>query len=127
MKPPRTAPITFHKRMPRREPLIVVTPDAAEQIRIAAEASDAKGLVLRIAAKRDADGSLDYQMGFDNPRKGDLALESEGIALVIATEHGELLDGMTLDYVEFEPGDLRFIFVNPNDLGPAPDDVGTAD
>ena len=27
--------------------------------------------------------------------------------------HRDLLDGMTLDYVEYEPGDFRFIFINP--------------
>jgi iron-sulfur cluster assembly protein len=29
----------------------------------------------------------------------------------------ELLNGMTLDYVELEPGDFQFIFLNPNDAG----------
>jgi iron-sulfur cluster assembly protein len=112
--------------MPRGDPAITVTPGAAQQIRIAAKGSDSDGLALRIAAQRDADGSINYQMGFDNARKGDLALDSEGVALVIAAEQGELLDGMTLDYVEFEPGDFRFIFVNPNDRGQAPDDPGAA-
>lgn len=124
MKPPRTAPITFHKRMPRGEPAITVTPAAAQQIRIAAEAADATGLALRIAACRDADGSLDYDMGFDNARKGDFTLDCEGVALVVAEEHGELLDGMTLDYVELEAGDLRFIFINPNEPARPPDDAG---
>lgn len=126
MKPPPTAPITFHQRIPRGEPSITVTPAAAQQIRVAAKASDSERLALRIAARRGADGSIDYQMGFDNARKGDLALESEGIDLVIAGEGGELLDGMTLDYVEFEPGDFRFIFDNPNDRTAAPDDPGAA-
>ena len=56
-------------------------------------------------------------MGFDNARKGDIALTSEGIALVVAEEHRDLLAGMTLDFVEYEPGDFRFIFINPNDAG----------
>lgn len=120
MKPPRTVPITFFKRRPGNEPAVTVTPDAAQQIRFAAGASDAHALALRIAARRDADGSIDYQMGFDNARKGDLALDAGGIELVIAEEHAGLLDGMTLDYVEFEPGDFRFIFINPNDTAPAP-------
>ena len=44
----------------------------------------------------------------------------EGIALVVSPAERELLDGMTLDYVEYEAGDFRFIFVNPNDVAPAP-------
>ena len=115
MKRPDIATITFHKQVPRATPLIVVTPDAAQQIVTAAGSSDAGGLALRIAASREADGSLDYAMGFDNVRKGDIAFVSEGIDLLVAEEHRELLAGMTLDFVEYEPGDFRFIFVNPND------------
>jgi iron-sulfur cluster assembly protein len=120
MKRPDIATITFHKRIPRETPLIDVTPEAARQILTAVKAADAEGLALRIAATRDADGSLDYAMGFDNTRKGDLALTSEGIALVVAEEHGAFLAGMTLDFVEYEPGDFRFIFINPNDAGAPP-------
>ena len=48
--------------------MITVTPTAAEQIRTAATAADADELALRIAARRDADGSLHYAMGFDEAR-----------------------------------------------------------
>ena len=120
MKPPRTAPIVFHRSAKTAAPIVTVTPGAADQIIVAARAANADGLALRIAASRGPDGSLDYAMGFDNARKGDLALTSEGIALVIAEEHRELLAGMTLDFVELEPGDFRFIFINPNDAGPEP-------
>jgi iron-sulfur cluster assembly protein len=126
MKRPDIATITFHKQVPRATPLIIVTPDAARQIVTAAGSSDAGGLALRIAASREADGSLDYAMGFDNVRKGDITLTSEGIDLVVAEEHRELLAGMTLDFVEYEPGDFRFIFVNPNDAAaPAPPASGS--
>ena len=99
--------------------MITVTPTAAEQIRAAATASDADGLALRIAARRDTDGSLHYAMGFDNLRDQDLRVASEGVDLAVAPGQRDLLAGMTIDYVEFEPGDFRFIFINPNDA-PAP-------
>jgi iron-sulfur cluster assembly protein len=127
MKRPDIATITFHKRIPREAPLINVTPDAARQILTAVKAADADGLVLRIAASREADGSLDYAMGFDNARKGDIALDSEGVALAVAEDHRDLLAGMTLDFVEFEPGDFRFIFINPNDPSGAPVASGSGD
>ena len=106
--------------------MITVTTSAAQQIRIAATQSDADEMGLRIAARRDADGSLHYAMGFDEARNDDLVVTSEGIALVVSPADTGLLDGMTLDYVEFEPGDFRFIFVNPNEAPaasstPAPD------
>jgi iron-sulfur cluster assembly protein len=95
--------------------MITVTPAAARQIRIAATQGDADELGLRIAARRDKHGALHYAMGFDEARGDDLVATSEGIALVVAPAHRVLLDGMTLDYVEYAPGDYRFIFVNPND------------
>ena len=95
--------------------MITVTPAAAAQIRAAAVAADATDLPLRIAARRDAEGSLHYAMGFDDARSDDVALASEGVGLVVDTAHRALLAGLTLDYVEFEPGDFRFIFINPND------------
>jgi iron-sulfur cluster assembly protein len=106
--------------------MITVTPSAAAQISVAAAAADAVGLPLRIAARRDADGSIHYAMGFDSPRDRDLAIASEGVSLVVEAAQRELLAGMTLDYVEFEPGDFRFIFINPNDT-PAPQPGGSDD
>ncbi len=100
--------------------MITVTPDAAQQIRIAATQSDADELGLRIAARRDEQGALHYAMGFDEAREGDVVVPSEGIALVVAASDRELLDGLTLDFVEYEAGDHRFIFIHPNDAGASP-------
>ena len=109
--------------------MITVTLSAATQIRIAATQSESDEMGLRIAARRDADGSLHYAMGFDEARNDDLVVTSEGIALVVSPGEADLLDGMTIDYVEYEPGDFRFIFINPNDTAavpPAADDPGAA-
>jgi iron-sulfur cluster assembly protein len=95
--------------------MITVTPGAAHQIRVAATQSDADELGLRIAARRDEGGAIHYAMGFDEARGDDRVVTSEGIALVVSPAQAELLDGMTLDYVELEPGEHRFIFINPND------------
>lgn len=100
--------------------MITVTPSAAQQIRIAATQADSDEMGLRIAARRDAAGAIHYAMGFDEARNDDRVVSSEGIALVVAAAEVDLLDGMTLDYVEYEPGDFRFIFINPNDTSAAP-------
>jgi iron-sulfur cluster assembly accessory protein len=106
--------------------MITITPSAAQQIRVAATRSDCDELGLRIAVRRDADGSLHYAMGFDEARNDDIVITSAGIALVVAPSHRELVDGMTLDYVEYETDDFRFIFINPNDTSAsgAPEDGG---
>ncbi len=97
--------------------MISITPAAADQIRASAQQGNMEGLAMRIAARRDPDGSIHYGMGFDeNQHAGDLRLNSEGIDIVIGETSQVLVDGMTVDYVEIEPGSWQFIFLNPNDV-----------
>lgn len=95
--------------------MITVTPRAAEQIKQAAAQGDATGVGLRIAVRETTDGGLDYGMGFDEAKDDDMVFTSEGIDLIVAPEFGPALKGTVLDYVEMEPGDYRFIVMNPND------------
>lgn len=105
--------------------MITITPRAAEQIRHSAAATDAKGMFLRIAVRRGEDGNLDYGLGFDQKSDSDLHLTSEGIDVVISEGAKELLMGAVLDYVEINPGEFRFIFINPNDpMHSPPRDTG---
>ncbi len=92
--------------------MLTITPGAAEQIRRGAgEAGGAA--MLRVAARRLEDGSVDYGMGFDEWRSGDLRILSQGVAVVVAPASRELLKDVTIDYVEVNPGDFRFVFVAP--------------
>jgi iron-sulfur cluster assembly protein len=95
--------------------MISITPVAAEKIRKAAAESGVEPPVLRLAAQRTADGSLDYGMGFDQSRPGDATVEVEGIVVVVAAQSRELVEGTRVDFVELEPGDFRFIFVAPGE------------
>jgi iron-sulfur cluster assembly protein len=99
--------------------MFTLTGAAARQIQQAAHASAAQHLALRIAAKVDADGSIQYGMGFDDPREMDLKLDLNGVAIVIGAEHQELLHNTTLDFVELQPGQVNFIFVDENLSRPA--------
>lgn len=92
-----------------------VTKAAAGQIRSSANSADADELALRIAATRKSDGAIEYQMGFDEVGVEDVLLSSRGVDVVFARADKELLNGTVLDYVEVEPGEFRFIFMNPND------------
>jgi iron-sulfur cluster assembly protein len=87
-----------------------LTPAAAQQIQQAASASNATDLALRVAAKLDPDGSLQYGMGFDEPKDEDMRLDLSGIAVVIGGESQELLFDTVLDFVELTPGEFNFIF-----------------
>ena len=87
-----------------------ITSAAAQQIKQAADASGASEMALRIAAKVDTDGSLQYGMGFDEPKDEDMKLDLKGVAVVIGGESQQLLFDTQLDYVELTPGEFNFIF-----------------
>ena len=95
--------------------MITVTPQAVEQIAKSAQQAGAGGVCLRLAARLDDKGVLEYGMGFDDKADGDTQVADSGITLLIAPGSVELLSGATLDYVEINPGEWRFIFINPSD------------
>jgi len=96
-----------------------LTSAAAQQIQLAAQSSSAEHMALRLAAKLDSDGSLQYGMGFDDPDDEDLKLNIEGVSIVIGAAHQPLLEEITLDFVELEPGEFNFIFVDGRQTGGA--------
>ena len=95
--------------------MFTVTRAAAKQVRRSAASGDTEELALRVTASRAGDGGIDYRMGFDDVGVDDTLLSTNGVDVVIATADKALLSGTVLDYVEIEPGDYRFIFLNPND------------
>ncbi|MBX2839128.1 MAG: iron-sulfur cluster assembly accessory protein [Gammaproteobacteria bacterium] len=92
-----------------------VSKAAGKELKRSMTEQDILDMPLRIAAKRIEDGSIVYQMGFDDPDPGDTMVASSGIDVIIAKEHLVLLNGTELDYVLMDDGDQHFIFLNPND------------
>ena len=90
--------------------MLSLSSTAAAQIRKAAAESGARELALRVAARREADGTITFGMGFDEPREGDMPLQIQGVDLVIAPPSQPMLQGIVLDFVEIEPGNFNFIF-----------------
>ena len=100
--------------------MFTLTATAAQQIRQAARESDAEQLALRVAARREPDGSIGYGMGFDDVADNDTRLMLEDVAVVIAAAHADLLEDTVLDFVELEPGQFNFIFVSQQPVTQAP-------
>ncbi len=90
--------------------MITLTPAAARQMRLAAGAAEGAPVTLRVAARPAADGTIEFGMGFDEPRSGDAELEVEGVTLLVAPPSRDLLAETVIDYLEVEPGDFRFVF-----------------
>ena len=92
----------------------IVTPQAAEQIKSAAQQSEeAAEPTLRIAARTLPDGSIDFSMGFDEQREFDLEIAAHGVSVLIGPSSRPFLEGVTLDFVEMDPGQFHFIFIPP--------------
>ena len=104
--------------------MFTLTSAAAQQVRQAASASGAQDMALRIAAKIDSDGSVQYGMGFDEPKDEDMKLDLDGVAVVIAEDFQPVLDNIVLDYVELEPGQFNFIFMDARQQEPTPASFG---
>ena len=101
--------------------MIKITDAAAEQIRAAAQQPDVQGMVLRIAAYQDEDGDVNFGMGFDQEREADEQLVVNGIQLLISMPATPFLQGVTIDFVEMSPGDMRYIFIPPYSAEPEAD------
>ena len=95
--------------------MITVTPQAAEQIARSEQQAGAGSACLRLAARLDDKGVVEYGMGFDDKADEDTKVDTNGVTILISPGSIELLTGATLDYVEINPGEWRFIFINPND------------
>ena len=94
--------------------MFTVTPTASQEILAAAARSSAAGMALRVAARQVADGSVEYGMGFDEPREGDMPLQLRGVDVLIAPPSQPMLQGVVLDFVEIAPGNFNFIFMPPD-------------
>lgn len=97
-----------------------ITEAAAEQVRNAAEQGGTEGMALRMAARMKEDGSIDYLMGFDEPREEDVRVVCSGIEVVMEPQYVPLLDEAVMDYAQLDDGELRFIFLNPHDANYMP-------
>lgn len=93
--------------------MINLTKNAAEMIRQAADQSDAKDMGLRVAAKVNDAGMLEFGMGFDQERENDAISESWGITLLVSAHSAPYLNDVTIDFGEVSPGQQSFVFMKP--------------
>lgn len=107
--------------------MITVSKTAAEQILDSTKQGNSAGLKLRLAAAKKDDGSIEYQMGFeDRDLDDDIFFDSEGVKIVVSASCYELLKNTELDYVKLDDiEEMQFIFKNPNDPNYNANESGT--
>ncbi|MFT5740031.1 MAG: iron-sulfur cluster assembly protein, partial [Gammaproteobacteria bacterium] len=90
--------------------MIKISSTAIKQMKLSASEGGMNALPLRVAIKRQGDGSFHYAMGFDDQRlPGDSFVTVEEVNLVVSETSSPLAEGMTIDYVELEAGQFEFI------------------
>ncbi len=95
--------------------MIKLTDAAAKQIKQSITDTNVAPHPLRFAVTKNKDGAFQYLMGFDEQSAPmDTSINVKGVDIIVSFDNKPLLDGMTVDYVDFE-GEMRFIFQNPND------------
>ncbi len=102
---------------------VEITKAAADQVKKSALESKLDNTPLRIAATRKADNSIHYGLGFDDTggsKEKDHRFESNGVEIIVAESSLELLQGTTIDFVELQPKQFHFVFLNPNDPNYSP-------
>ncbi len=94
--------------------MLTLTSAAAEEILRAADEAGMEEPLLRVAARVDeADGRIEYGMGFDERREQDEEFDCGGVVVLVSPPSREPLAGTLLDYVEIEPDQYRFVFSRP--------------
>lgn len=94
--------------------MITLTKTAAEQITRSARESGAENMGLRVAAKVNDAGMLEFGMGFDDERTNDTVVESYGVTLLVHPTSADLLRDITIDFATHESGESRFVFMLPD-------------
>lgn len=92
---------------------ITLTPQAAAKARALLARDPRPGVALRVGVEGGGCSGMQYTLTFDERRADDLAIEQDGVVVVVAPASAGVLDGLTLDYVDALSG-AGFKFLNPN-------------
>lgn len=97
--------------------MLQITAAAADQIRAGLTTLEDGELMLRLAVRPLDDGELEYAIGFDEPREQDERLTTAaGITVLVSPPSAKAAAQTVIDYVEIEPGEMRFIFYRAGEL-----------
>jgi len=99
--------------VPEQEPIIFTTNAAGKVSEMLVEEGDAN-LKLRVYVTGGGCSGFQYSFAFDDQvAEDDLAVEKEGVTLLVDSMSFQYLVGATIDYQEGLEGS-RFVITNPN-------------
>jgi iron-sulfur cluster assembly accessory protein len=96
-----------------QQALVTMTPAAAEKVRELLEAESDTSLGLRIFVAGGGCSGMQYGMTLDEAQEGDVALELQGIRVLVDEMSAGYISGSEVDYVDSLMG-AGFTVNNPN-------------
>ena len=94
--------------------MITVTESAVKQLRgMAADQPADRPKALRLAVERGGCAGMQYEMGFEEPRPGDVPIRCDDVTVYLAAGSERFLQGSELDYEDGLSG-AGFRLRNPN-------------
>jgi len=95
------------------EPMIALTPKAAEEVKSLLSQPENSGKSLRIYVEQGGCSGMQYGMIFDEKRDGDLVSEQRGVSVFMDAISAQYLRGTLIDFSE-ELVSGGFKISNPN-------------
>lgn len=80
------------------EPVISLTPSAAEEVRALLGKPENSGKLLRVYVEQGGCSGMQYSMVFDERRPDDIANDSNGISVLIDPFSAQYLRGSVVDF-----------------------------
>ncbi len=93
--------------------MVDLTPAAATKLQSIITEKGLTGYGLRIYISGSGCSGLQYGMGFDKERAGDVITTAVGIQTLIDSASAQYLDGITVDFLDEEGGGFKIENPNP--------------
>jgi len=95
------------------EPVISLTPSAAEEVKSMLTQPDNTGKILRIYVEQGGCSGMQYSMVFDEKRPDDFSVEMHGVSVLVDPFSAQYLRGTVVDFSNALTGG-GFKLSNPN-------------
>lgn len=80
------------------EPIVDLTPSAAEEVKALLSKPENAGKVLRVYVEKGGCSGMQYSMVFDEKRPDDLAAEMHGVSVLVDPFSAQYIKGAVVDF-----------------------------
>lgn len=98
---------------PEVEPVVQITPSAAEEVKTLLTKPENGGKLLRLYVEQGGCSGMQYSMTFDEQRPDDLTTQMHGVAVLTDPFSAQYMRGATVDFSDALNGG-GFKITNPN-------------